>query len=150
MFRFCGTWQFLFCVVLLGLAKSIGAENGDCGVDSPDYPVYDESRDDFDTLVEQFHKERADQDLKINCNQHQGEKEACDKCHHNEFKKVETIENKFGGNVKQCCGEHGYIFRDQCQVYSSFFRLADLRVGPFFCKKQKTKQNTFLVLALAL
>ena len=130
MFRFYGTWQLLFCAVFLGLAKNIGAQDDTCEGDSIEYPDYNDPN--FETLLEEFQNKRDDQQLKIDCNQHQGEKEVCDKCHHNKFKTVETIEKKFGGNVKQCCGEHGYIFRDQCRVCLSFFRPVDHRVGPFF------------------
>ena len=42
--------------------------------------------------------------------------EHAEQCQHGNFP-AQQLEEVFGtGNVHACCGEHGYVFRDNCEV----------------------------------
>ena len=41
--------------------------------------------------------------------------EHAEQCQHGAFP-ADTLQEVFNGNVHACCGEHGYIFRDNCAV----------------------------------
>ena len=67
------------------------------------------------TLDYNYGSEEIDECELNNCNLHNHVKESCDVCHHNKFPN-ETINEKFGDDVRTCCAGHGYIFKDHCEV----------------------------------
>ena len=43
-------------------------------------------------------------------------KTGCDTSCNNEKFPTETIQDKFGAGIRTCCGGHGYVFRNECEV----------------------------------
>ena len=59
----------------------------------------------------------GDDDLGDACSMDYYDHEDSEICHHKHFP-TKTLQDLFGTEAKLCCGTHGYIFEENCEVSS--------------------------------
>ena len=98
------TWTLTVAGILLAIPLTLAEyDNIDDCLAQTDY--------DYDLCEQEFPDDCGDyEEDHCKINEHE-----CDTCQHTQFPE-ETIQDKLGQAVTSCCADHGYIFKDQCEV----------------------------------